>query len=215
MDQYARRACCPSQRLDDDKQIAFASLYGPLELSPPTHSKDGGAAGDAPHPEPQHLRRLQPRENNEWARRPAAHVPPRQRALAHRQLVQARPPLPRCSTAKSRPTAAAPNSPISAPPTTHCPGHKAKSKGLSPRIRSLLARQLGCPSHRTSVHPRRCRRRGAAPSRLRPQDALSRFACLAHRRPAVDEGRALLEELIATRPSANSSIATNGRAATS
>ena len=34
----------PNQRLDDDKQIAFASLYGPLELSPAVHSKDGGPA---------------------------------------------------------------------------------------------------------------------------------------------------------------------------
>jgi len=38
------RAVCvlPGQRLDDDKQTAFASLYGPLEVSPLTHSKDGG-----------------------------------------------------------------------------------------------------------------------------------------------------------------------------
>jgi alpha-ketoglutarate-dependent 2,4-dichlorophenoxyacetate dioxygenase len=34
----------PGQRLDDDKQIAFASLYGPLEMSPAVHSKDGDAA---------------------------------------------------------------------------------------------------------------------------------------------------------------------------
>ena len=34
----------PDQQLDDDKQAAFASLYGPLEVSPPVHSKDGGPA---------------------------------------------------------------------------------------------------------------------------------------------------------------------------
>jgi len=43
MDQYG--VCVlPRQRLDDDQQIAFASLYGPLEVSPPVHSKNGGAA---------------------------------------------------------------------------------------------------------------------------------------------------------------------------
>jgi alpha-ketoglutarate-dependent 2,4-dichlorophenoxyacetate dioxygenase len=43
MDQYA--VCVlRNQRLDDDKQIAFAGLYGPLEVSPPVHSKDGGPA---------------------------------------------------------------------------------------------------------------------------------------------------------------------------
>jgi alpha-ketoglutarate-dependent 2,4-dichlorophenoxyacetate dioxygenase len=45
MDEYA--VCVlPGQRLDDDKQIAFASLYGPLEISPPVHSKDGGPAAN-------------------------------------------------------------------------------------------------------------------------------------------------------------------------
>ena len=34
----------PDQRLDDETQAAFASLYGPLEVSPPVHSKDGGPA---------------------------------------------------------------------------------------------------------------------------------------------------------------------------
>jgi len=43
MDEHAV-VVLPDQRLDDDKQIAFASLYGPLELSPPVHSKDGAAA---------------------------------------------------------------------------------------------------------------------------------------------------------------------------
>ena len=43
MDQYAVTVL-PDQRLDDDKQIAFASLYGPLEVSPPVHAKDGAAA---------------------------------------------------------------------------------------------------------------------------------------------------------------------------
>ena len=60
MDEHAV-VVLPGQRLDDDKQIAFASLYGPLEVSPPVHSKDGAAAADLPHPEPQHLRRLQSR----------------------------------------------------------------------------------------------------------------------------------------------------------
>jgi alpha-ketoglutarate-dependent 2,4-dichlorophenoxyacetate dioxygenase len=41
MDQYG--VCVlPNQRLDDDKQSAFASLYGPLEVSPLTHKQDGG-----------------------------------------------------------------------------------------------------------------------------------------------------------------------------
>jgi alpha-ketoglutarate-dependent 2,4-dichlorophenoxyacetate dioxygenase len=41
MDRYA--VCVlPSQKLDDDKQTAFASLYGPLEASPLTHKRDGG-----------------------------------------------------------------------------------------------------------------------------------------------------------------------------
>jgi alpha-ketoglutarate-dependent 2,4-dichlorophenoxyacetate dioxygenase len=41
MDRYA--VCVlPSQKLDDDKQTAFASLYGPLEVSPLTHQRDGG-----------------------------------------------------------------------------------------------------------------------------------------------------------------------------
>ena len=43
MDEHAV-VVLPDQRLDNDKQIAFASLYGPLELSPPVHSKDGAAA---------------------------------------------------------------------------------------------------------------------------------------------------------------------------
>ena len=45
MDEHA--VCVlPGQRLDDDKQIAFASLYGPLEVSPPVQSKAGGPASD-------------------------------------------------------------------------------------------------------------------------------------------------------------------------
>jgi alpha-ketoglutarate-dependent 2,4-dichlorophenoxyacetate dioxygenase len=41
MDQYA--VCVlPGQKLDDNTQTAFASLYGPLEMSPLTHKKDGG-----------------------------------------------------------------------------------------------------------------------------------------------------------------------------
>ena len=41
MDRYA--VCVlPNQNLDDDKQTAFASLYGPLEVSPLTHKTDGG-----------------------------------------------------------------------------------------------------------------------------------------------------------------------------
>jgi alpha-ketoglutarate-dependent 2,4-dichlorophenoxyacetate dioxygenase len=43
MDQYG--VCVlPNQRLDDDKQVAFAGLYGPLEMSPTTHATDGGPA---------------------------------------------------------------------------------------------------------------------------------------------------------------------------
>jgi alpha-ketoglutarate-dependent 2,4-dichlorophenoxyacetate dioxygenase len=41
MDQYA--VCVlPDQQLDDDRQIAFARLYGPLEVSPPQQNKSGG-----------------------------------------------------------------------------------------------------------------------------------------------------------------------------
>jgi alpha-ketoglutarate-dependent 2,4-dichlorophenoxyacetate dioxygenase len=41
MDRYA--VCVlPSQKLDDDRQTAFASLYGPLEVSPLMHKRDGG-----------------------------------------------------------------------------------------------------------------------------------------------------------------------------
>jgi alpha-ketoglutarate-dependent 2,4-dichlorophenoxyacetate dioxygenase len=43
MDQYAVTVL-PGQRLDDDKQTAFASLYGPLEAAPQVHSSGGGAA---------------------------------------------------------------------------------------------------------------------------------------------------------------------------
>ena len=45
MDEHAV-VVLPGQRLDDDKQIAFASLYGPLEVSPAVHSKDGAAAAN-------------------------------------------------------------------------------------------------------------------------------------------------------------------------
>jgi alpha-ketoglutarate-dependent 2,4-dichlorophenoxyacetate dioxygenase len=42
MDDYA--VCVlPDQRLDDEHQIAFARLYGPLELSPPKQDKSGAA----------------------------------------------------------------------------------------------------------------------------------------------------------------------------
>jgi alpha-ketoglutarate-dependent 2,4-dichlorophenoxyacetate dioxygenase len=43
MDEHAV-AVLPNQRLDDDKQTAFAGLYGPLETSPTTHAKDGEPA---------------------------------------------------------------------------------------------------------------------------------------------------------------------------
>ena len=43
MDEYAV-VVLPGQRLDDEKQSSFANLYGPLEVAPPTHSKDGGPA---------------------------------------------------------------------------------------------------------------------------------------------------------------------------
>src|SRR5262245_34496808 len=42
MDEYA--VCVlPDQRIDDDQQIAFAGLYGQLELSPPKQDKTGKA----------------------------------------------------------------------------------------------------------------------------------------------------------------------------
>src|SRR5215467_6687611 len=41
MDEYA--VCVlPDQDLDDERQIAFARLYGPLEVSPPQQNKSGG-----------------------------------------------------------------------------------------------------------------------------------------------------------------------------
>ncbi len=41
MDEYA--VCVlPDQALDDERQIAFARLYGPLEVSPPQQNKSGG-----------------------------------------------------------------------------------------------------------------------------------------------------------------------------
>ena len=43
MDQYAVTVL-PDQRLDDEKQIAFAGLYGPLEVAPQVRSQDGGPA---------------------------------------------------------------------------------------------------------------------------------------------------------------------------
>ena len=45
MDEHAV-VVLPNQHLDDDKQIAFASLYGPLEVSPPVQSKAGGPAAN-------------------------------------------------------------------------------------------------------------------------------------------------------------------------
>jgi alpha-ketoglutarate-dependent 2,4-dichlorophenoxyacetate dioxygenase len=42
MDQHAVLVL-PGQRLDDEKQAAFAALYGPLEVSPPVQGKNGGA----------------------------------------------------------------------------------------------------------------------------------------------------------------------------
>ena len=42
MDQYA--VCVlPNQRIDDEQQVAFAGLYGPLETSPPKQDKSGKA----------------------------------------------------------------------------------------------------------------------------------------------------------------------------
>src|SRR5262249_12192843 len=42
MDHYA--VCVlPGQHIDDEQQIAFAGLYGPLELSPPKQDKSGTA----------------------------------------------------------------------------------------------------------------------------------------------------------------------------
>lgn len=43
MDRYAVTVL-PDQNLDDERQIAFAALYGPLEVSPPVHSRNGGPA---------------------------------------------------------------------------------------------------------------------------------------------------------------------------
>src|SRR5215204_4275228 len=43
MDRYAVTVL-PGQNLDDETETAFAALYGPLEVSPPVHSKHGGPA---------------------------------------------------------------------------------------------------------------------------------------------------------------------------
>lgn len=43
MDRYAVTVL-PDQNLDDEKQTAFAALYGPLEVSPPVQSRHGGPA---------------------------------------------------------------------------------------------------------------------------------------------------------------------------
>ena len=54
MDRYAVTVL-PGQNLDDERQTAFAALYGPLEVSPPVHSKHGGPAAqasDSPDPTP-------------------------------------------------------------------------------------------------------------------------------------------------------------------
>ena len=46
MDEYA--VCVlPDQELDDERQIAFARLYGPLEVSPPVQQKSGGIGFNA------------------------------------------------------------------------------------------------------------------------------------------------------------------------
>jgi alpha-ketoglutarate-dependent 2,4-dichlorophenoxyacetate dioxygenase len=46
MDEYA--VCVlPDQELDDERQIAFARLYGPLEVSPPQQNKLGGIGFNA------------------------------------------------------------------------------------------------------------------------------------------------------------------------
>ena len=42
MDEHAV-GVLPDQRLDDEGQIAFARLYGPLEVSPPVQGKSGAA----------------------------------------------------------------------------------------------------------------------------------------------------------------------------
>jgi alpha-ketoglutarate-dependent 2,4-dichlorophenoxyacetate dioxygenase len=46
MDEHA--VCVlPDQQLDDERQIAFARLYGPLEVSPPVQTKSGGIGFNA------------------------------------------------------------------------------------------------------------------------------------------------------------------------
>src|SRR5439155_8118851 len=40
MDEYAV-SVLPDQRLDDDRQVAFAALYGPLEVAPQVKGKTG------------------------------------------------------------------------------------------------------------------------------------------------------------------------------
>jgi alpha-ketoglutarate-dependent taurine dioxygenase len=46
MNEYA--VCVlPDQQLDDERQIAFARLYGPLEVSPPVQNKSGGIGFNA------------------------------------------------------------------------------------------------------------------------------------------------------------------------
>ena len=95
--------------------------------------------------------------------------------------------------ARSRRAAARPNSPISAPPMTRCRRKRsARIDGLVVEHSIFRSRaQIGFTEFNDEITPRAAARAaapGAPPSRLRPQDALSRLPCLACHRLAAGGG---------------------------
>ncbi len=191
MDRYAVTVL-PGQNLDDEKQTAFAALYGPLEVSPPVHSQERRTCGGAAHPQSQHLRRVQSRRErkNPRSRRSAPRLPPGQRALAHRQLVPAE-VRDLVDAACPRRAAVGRRHRVRRHPrrlrraargdegTDRRPRRRAFDLALARQARRLHAdrrRAQGAPAGPASA--------GAAASGLRPQRALHRLPRLAHRRLA-------------------------------
>ena len=91
MDEYAV-SVLPGQPLDDEHQIAFASLFGPLEVAPIVKGKNGarGVGGNRiKHREIFDISNLDEQRTDSRRRRPARGLPAGQPTLAHRQLVPA------------------------------------------------------------------------------------------------------------------------------
>ena len=149
----------PRQEITDEQQIAFSRNFGELEETAGGNvTKAGGTAA-----QPADGRRLQSRPGRQaaGARRPAPDVQSRQPALAFRQLVPRHPGqiLASCPAASSPATAATPNSPTCAPPTTRWTTEtKARSRG--PGLRAFA-----------DVFARRARLRRAEPGRARDVQA--------------------------------------------